>query len=280
MLKIIDSHVHFWHPETFRYTWLDESPTIDRPFLPGDLPQGGRDWMLERVVFVQAECIHEQALAETEWVAALAAQGAPIAGIVAFAPLERGEGARPTLEHLKAMPLVKGVRRLIQWESPGFSTQPGFIEGVRMLEQYDYPFDICIFHRHFEDALTLVNACPNVRFVLDHLGKPGIAAGLLDPWRDHLRRLAAYPNVSCKLSGMVTEADHSAWEPEQLKPYLDHALECFGIERVMFGSDWPVMRLAATYELWLETLRDAVSQLNAHEQARLFHDNAKAFYRL
>lgn len=280
MLKIIDSHVHFWQPGQLRYTWLDNLPTLSRPFLPADQPRSGRDWQVEKVVFVEADCSSEQSVAEASWVASLAGNNPFIAGIVAAARLEQGAAVRETLDQLRQIPLVKGVRRLIQSEPRGFSNQPSFIEGVRLLAEYDLSFDICLYHYQFPDVLELVAACPNVRFILDHIGKPAINIGSLDPWRDHMRKLASFPNVQCKLSGLVTEADHEHWEADDLKPYIDHTLASFGSERVMFGSDHPVMRLASTYDLWLGTLRDAVGHLSRGEQHALFHDNARRFYRL
>jgi L-fuconolactonase len=280
MLKIVDSHVHFWRPELLRYSWLDDIPTLNRPFLPVDLPQQGDDWITEKVVFVQADCLPEQGVSEAAWVASLAQDGAPIAGIVAFAPLELGNGARAVLEQLQTFPLIKGVRRLIQSEPLGFCVHPAFVTGVQLLANFGYSFDICVRHYQLPDVLTLVSACPDVKFVLDHIGKPDIKTGQLDPWRDHVRQLAAFPNVECKLSGLVTEADMENWQPEDLAPYIDHVLNCFGIGRVMFGSDFPVMRLAADYNEWIDVLLDVGSDFSSNERAQLFYGNAHRFYRL
>ncbi len=278
-LHIIDSHVHFWQPAVLRYPWLDELPRLNRTFLPADLPRQGQNWMVDKLIFVQADCLPEQGMAEVAWVSALAAK-APIAGIVAFAPLELGDGALMALEQLQAFPLVKGVRRLIQGEAPGFCIQPAFIQGVRRLTAFGYPFEICVKHDQLADVITLVQQCPDVQFILDHSGKPNIKAGLLDPWRDQLSQLARYPNVVCKLSGLVTEADTEHWQPETLRPYIEQVLACFGHDRVMFGSDWPVVTLAATYEQWLGVLIKAVSSLSADERAQLFYDNSRQIYRL
>ena len=279
MLKIADSHVHFWDPRRLRYAWLDELPALNHACLPDDLPAQGPGWTVETLIFVQADCLPEQGLAEVDWVAGLAARDPRVRTIVAFAPLEQGEGAHPVLEQLQSRPLVKGVRRLIQSEPLGFSQQPGFVAGVRLLADYGFSFDLCIKHPQLRDVIQLARRCPQVSFVLDHIGKPDIKSGQLDPWREHLAGLAALPNVMCKLSGLVTEADWQRWQPADLRPYLDHVLEVFGVDRVMFGSDAPVLTLAATYPRWVETLLEATQALSEAEKDKLFYANAAAFYK-
>ena len=176
---------------------------------------------------------------------------------------------------------VKAVRRLIEFEPDvDFCLQPGFVEGVKLLAKYDLSFDICVKHFQLANAVELVRRCPDVRFVLDHIGKPPIRAGQFDPWRDDLRALAALPNVCCKISGVVTEADHDNWSREQLRPYLDHAIDAFGIDRVMFGSDWPVSELTHRYEEWVDIVEWTMSGSSEGEMRKLFRDNAISFYRL
>jgi L-fuconolactonase len=277
--RIIDSHMHFWHPNQLGYSWLAGEPLINRPYLPSDIPQSS-EWIIEGVVFVEADVNPGEGLREPEWVASLARDDQRIQGIVAFAPLEQGNAARAHLDQLKDIPLVKSVRRLIQAEPLGFSTQPAFIAGVNLLREYDFRFDICVYHPQLPDVIELVSQCPDITFVLDHVGKPSIKAGLLDPWRDHIKTLAQFPNVHCKISGMVTEADHQNWTPEQLQPYIDHVIDSFGIERVMYGGDWPVALLASSYERWVETVMKAVQSLNEDERNQFFYENARTFYRL
>jgi L-fuconolactonase len=274
-MQIIDSHVHFWDPANLRYAWLDGIQTLNRPFLPADLAADAESIEIVGIVFVQADCLPEQGLEEARWVASL--ENSPDA-IVAFAPLEQGNALRSYLEQLAAMPKVRGVRRLLQDENLGFATQHAFVEGVRLLADYDLSFDICIRHFQLPDVIQLVERCPNVRFVLDHLGKPGVEARDVDAWRQNIELLAQYANVSCKLSGMVTEAG-AGWTASDLKPYVDVVVSAFGYGRLMYGSDWPVVRLAATYTSWWETLNQLVSR-DETDRKRLFHDNAKAFYRL
>lgn len=144
----------------------------------------------------------------------------------------------------------------------------------------DLPFDLCIRHHQLAETIALVKQCPNVRFVLDHLGKPDVKGRQMEPWASHLVQLAELPNVTCKLSGLVTEADWQMWTPADLQPYIDHALAVFGPERVMFGGDWPVSQLATDYARWLETAEVSLKRLDEAEKDRIFYTNAWNFYRL
>lgn len=280
MLKIVDSHVHFWEPSRLRYIWLDDLPPLNRPYLPDHIPTAGTDWTIDALVFVQADCAAEQGLQEADWVTALAASDKRIQGIVAFAPLEQGRSVRPMLEELSQRPLVKGVRRLIQSEPLGFSVQPDFVAGVQLLAEFNLTCDLCIRHFQMRDVIRLVLQCPQVSFVLDHIGKPEIKNGLLDPWRKEIAELAALPNVACKLSGLVTEADWQHWTAADLQPYIDYSLEVFGPDRVMYGSDSPVASLAAPYPQWVDTLLAATQSLSNMEREKLFYQNTSKFYGL
>ncbi|MBZ0284443.1 MAG: amidohydrolase family protein [Anaerolineae bacterium] len=278
-MKIIDSHMHLWNPALLNYAWLEGEPVLKRPFLPADFRAASAGLNIESVVFVQADCLPEQGVEEVKWVTQIAPD-VPVSGIVAFAPLEHGDAARPTLQALTAYPLVKGVRRLIQSEAAGFSIQPDFIKGVQAVADYGFSFDLCIRHHQLADVIHLVTQCPNVSFILDHVGKPAIAAGEIARWRDEIQSLAQHENVHCKLSGMVTEANYTNWTADDLRPYVEHVLNIFGTQRIMFGSDWPVSTLAASYQRWLETAQQFVSHLSADDQQRIFYENAKDFYRL
>lgn len=278
---IVDTHVHLWDPGRLRYAWLAEVPSLNRPFHIDDFRRACGPVQVSKVVFVQCECDPAQALAEATWVAETARTDPRLRGIVAQAALEKGEAVAADLARLTSIPLVKGVRRLLQSEpDDAFCLRPGFVRGVQQLATHGLSFDLCILHRQLAPVTELVRRCPEVRFVLDHIGKPGIRAGLHEPWRTELRELAALPNVWCKLSGVVTEADCSHWKPADLRPYLDHAIDCFGVGRLMFGGDWPVAMLATGYARWVETLDDAVRGLSLDERHRLFVRNAEAFYRI
>ena len=173
------------------------------------------------------------------------------------------------------------MRRLIQNQAdPDFVLRPGFLEALKLLPKYGLSFDICIFHGQLGKTLEMVRRCPEVSFVLDHIAKPGIKDVPVEPWRSEMTELAKLPNVVCKLSGVTTEADHAAWTPAQLRPYIDHAIAGFGPDRILYGGDWPVSTLAGDYLQWLTLLEAATTHFSAAERRKLFHDNAARVYRL
>ncbi len=214
--------------------------------------------------------------------AALAEHDPRLQAIVAYAPLEDGRRVRAFLADLvQISPLVRGVRRITQGEAdPAFCLRPDFISGVQQLADYGLSCDLCLNHTQLGPTIELVQHCPDVQFMLDHIAKPGIAAGLLEPWQAQLAELAALPNVMCKISGVVTEADQTNWTVEQIAPYVQHALSVFGPERVAFGSDWPVVLLAAEYQRWVATLEELTTHLDPAAQAQLWAPNAQRFYRI
>jgi L-fuconolactonase len=276
-MKIIDSHLHFWNPQGLRYKWLESVPPLNHPFEVAEFRQATENLSIDGLVFVEADCAPEQNVAEADWVAALSA---PIKGIVAYAPLETGDAARASLDQLKQRPLVKGIRRLIQAEPLGFAVQPKFIEGVQLLAVYDLAFDIGVRHIQLADALALIAACPNVRFVLNHMGKPNIAGGEIDRWRDLITAISGFANVDMKFSGMVTEADRDHWTIDDLRPYFDVVLKEFTPAHMMFGSDWPVCTLAASDARLFGTAQALTQGLSSDEQQQIFAGTAMRAYRL
>ena len=282
-LPIIDTHVHLWDLNYLKYEWIEAaSPPLNRSYLLTDYRNAHGEIDIEALVFVQCGGHNggHDGVKEAEWVTSLAKDEPRIKGIVAQASLEKGERARPALENLGVNQLVKGVRRLIQSESLEFCVQPDFIQGVQMLEEFGLSFDICIYHPQLANTIQLVKQCPNVQFILDHIGKPDIKNQIFEPWKSEIKTLSRFPNVFCKISGLATEADVKEWTPADLKPYIDHVIECFGFDRVMYGSDWPVSILATDYPRWVDTLKWAVSGCSNDELGKLFHDNAIHFYRL
>ena len=280
--RYIDSHVHFWNPDAIDYPWLADAPAISQPTFPTDLDaaRGELPYELAGIVFVEADSLPAHALREAEWVTSLAADDPRIRGIVAHARLQRGEAVRDELAALQKLPLVKSIRRLIQSEPLGFSTGADFVRGIQLLPEYGFSFDLCIFHSQLGDVLRLVERCPDVSFILDHMGKPGIEAGLTEPWKSQIRELAQRPDIHCKLSGVVTEADKEHWTAEQVRPYMEHILDWFGPGRVVFGSDWPVVNLAADYRRWFALATETIAHYSPAEQQMILHDNAVRFYRL
>lgn len=279
---IIDAHVHLWDPARFRMPWLEEVPAIKRPYELDDYLVQTAGLPIEGIIYVEVDVPPEDALREAQWIVDCAQRDARIRGVVAAAPIEKHERLRTYLETLVALDSrIKGVRRNLQGETAaGFCLQPAFVEGIQMLSEYDLSFDLCLIHTQMPDVIQLVRLCPETRFILDHLGKPGIRGHMLDPWREHIRELASCPNVMCKLSGMVTEADHQQWVVEDLAPYVAHILDAFGEDRVLFGSDWPVMLLATTYPRWVQVLDDLTAYLTPAAKRKLWSENARRCYRL
>lgn len=279
---IVDTHLHLWDTNALRYPWLADIPLLNKPYLLEDFDRATGPVQIEKMVFLQCEVDPAQFMEEARWVTKLATeQDARIQGIVPWAPLERGDAARADLEALAGNPLIKGIRRIIQFEpDPEFCLRPDFVAGVQALADYNLSFDLCINHHQMANTIKMVQQCLDVRFILDHIGKPDIKAQAFEPWKSEMRQLAQLPNVWCKVSGLVTEADHLHWTPDDLKPYIDHVIECFGFDRVMYGGDWPVAYQAAEYPRWVEALEWAVEGCSENELRKLFRDNAIAFYRL
>ncbi len=278
---IIDTHLHVWDTSNLRYPWLDGVPMLNKPFLLDDYNDSTSGISIEKMVFVQCECSFEQCEQEVAWVTKLAASDKRLQGIVAWAPLELGREVKFMLNRYKQNHLVKGIRRIIQFEEdPDFCLRPVFIEGVRILSEYGFSFDICVSHGQLEKVIALVNACPDVSFVLDHIGKPGIKDHLLEPWRSHIAELSTFNNVYCKISGLVTEADHTQWKKDDLTDYVNCVIEHFTPDRLMFGGDWPVLTRAASFIQWMDVIDNVLSGLSHEALVKIFRNNAEQFYRL
>lgn len=281
-IPIIDAHVHLWNPDQFGMPWLEDIPALRRPYGLQEYREQTRGLSIIGMVYVEVGVDPQQTLREAHHIVELAQEEPRLQAIVAAAPVEQGTGVCGHLEALIALsPLVKGVRRNIQDEAePDFCLRPDFVEGVRLLAEYGLSFDLCMKHWQLRSVVELVRHCPDTVFILDHVGKPAIKDYALDPWREHLAQLAALPNVWCKISGLVTEADLQRWTPDDLAPYLAYALEVFGEDRVVFGGDWPVLLLASSYDRWIKTLDSLTRHLSAEAKRKLWAENARHFYRL
>ena len=280
---LVDSHVHFWDPAMLSYPWLSGVPAIADAHRPEQLRQEAGARMPRQLVFVQAECERSAYLSEIEWVEGLAGSESSIAGIVAFAPLSQTRGVPALLDALRRHALVRGIRYNVQGDpDDGLCRQPSFVEAVRDVGRAGLPFDLCAQASQLTDVIDLVEACPGTSFVLDHAGKPDIAGARLDPWRSHVRALASCPQVVCKLSGLWTQVGscRDAADVDPLRPYVDHLIECFGPERLLFGSDWPVVKLACSYGDWLDGARALTGTLTPSATQAIFCDNARRVYRL
>jgi L-fuconolactonase len=278
---IVDSHVHLCNPERFGYGWTKNAPSLNRQVLPSDLTKAAGPVKIDQFVFVEVDVDFPQHLGEAAWVSEVAETDKRLTGMVAALPLEQGAAVEAELDELLQHKILRAIRRLIQTQpDPDFCIQSDFIAGLKLLPKHDLAFDICILHHQMPNVIRMVRQCPEVRFVLDHIGKPGIKAGLFDPWRQQLKELASMPNVVCKISGVTTEADHKNWTREQLKPYIAHTIETFGFDRIMYGGDWHVSELAGTYPEWVEIVDWVTEDCTPEEKRKLFRDNAIGTYRL
>jgi L-fuconolactonase len=273
----IDAHQHFWRYDAGEYAWISEALSpLRRDFLPQDLGPLLRSRGLDGCVAVQAR----QTVAESDWLLELADAAPFVRGVVGWVDLRDG-GAAAELARLATHPRFVGVRHIAQDEpDDGFLARPDFVAGVAKLAAHGLRYDLLVYERQLPAAIELATTLPEQPFVLDHIGKPRIADGAREPWAGHLVELARRDNVACKLSGIVTEAAWDAWTLHALRPYLDTALEAFGPDRLMFGSDWPVCLLAGGYDEVHELVENWSAALSAAERAALFGGNAARFYGL
>ncbi len=274
---IIDTHQHFWKYDPVEFNWIDnEMAAIRSDFLPGDLMKATAGTGVEGVISVQARQCEE----ETGWLLELAASHELIKGVVGWLPLA-GNDIRRLLDRYAGNSRLKGLRHVVQGEpDPEFILGKAFNAGVSLLKEYKLLYEILIFARQLPNAVRFVDRHPDQTFVLDHIAKPAIRDHEIQEWSLHLKELARRENVSCKISGMVTEADYRHWTAEQLQPYFDVVLEAFGPSRLLFGSDWPVCLVATGYSAWLELVKKALSGLSRGEQDQIFYRNALKIYRL
>jgi L-fuconolactonase len=272
----IDSHQHFWRYSAAEYPWMQEGWPIRRDFLPEDLAPELSSHGLDGCVAVQAR----QTLEETRWLLELADASPIVKGVVGWVDLRSPE-IEQQLASFAAHPKFVGVRHVVQDEpDDAFLLLPEFLRGIAALRDFGLTYDILIYPRQLPAAIELVRRFPDQPFVLDHLAKPLIREGLVSPWREQLSELAASPHVLCKLSGMVTEAQWGRWNAAEFRPYLDAAFEAFGPDRLMYGSDWPVALLAASYDQVFALVRDYFSGLSSDVEERFFGLNAARFYGL
>lgn len=273
-MPVIDAHQHFWkyHPDT--HHWInDEMAVIRKDFLPADLAPVLKQHGVDGCIAVQAD----QSEAETDFLVSLANENDWIKGVVGWVDL-CADKIRERLQYYCQVPVVKGFRHILQAEDPAFMLKPEFLRGIGALQEYGFTYDILVYPRHLPAVQQLVKQFPDQRFVIDHIAKPDISKGVMEEWVKNIQAIAAFPNLYCKVSGMVTEANWSCWKKEDLYPYLDMVTESFGTDRLLYGSDWPVCLLAASYERMMEPVKEYYSNFSATEQAALFGGNAAAFY--
>ena len=273
----LDAHQHFWQYNAAEHTWMTSAMgVLKRNYLPTDLDPLLRDQGFDGSIAVQAR----QSLEETRWLLGLAAAHPSIRGVVGWVDL-CSAGVTAELEGLASNPKLVGVRHVLQDEpDDAFMLRPKFRRGIAQLAQFGLVYDVLIYPRHLPAAAQLVREFPAQQFVLDHIAKPVIADGLLEPWTRDIRELARCPNVACKLSGMVTEARWNAWAPRDFIPYLEVVLEAFGPERLMIGSDWPVCLLSGSYASVMGIVKDFFARLTPAERENVFGGTCARIYRI
>ncbi|MGA7742115.1 MAG: amidohydrolase family protein [Polyangia bacterium] len=274
---VVDSHHHFWRYNSAEYGWIDDSmAALRRDFLPADLRREMGAAGVDAVVSVQAR----QSVEETRWLLDFAAQNPFIAGVVGWVPL-----VSPTVDadlaRFAAHPKLVAIRHVLQDEPDSrFMLRADFQTGIRALRAFNLTYDILIYDRHLPQTIEFVDQHPAQPFVVDHMAKPSIKQGLIEPWARGMRELARRPHVYCKLSGMVTEIGRPHWSIADFRPYVDVVLEAFGPGRVLFGSDWPVCLVACGYARWKEIVQEIIAPLSSGERTAILGDNARRVYRL
>ena len=274
---VIDAHVHFWDPRRLHYAWLEEAPALRRAFLPGDY-EPLADGSAAGVIFVEANADPSESAAEVAFVDRLAAAEPRIAATVAFVDLLDESRRDAALERLAAAPRVVGVRHNIQGQPAAICRDEAFVRGVQEVGGAGLTFDLCATANQLAEVAELVRRCPGTQFVLDHCGKPAIRDDAFASWAVDVARIAAHGNVSCKLSGLFTEARPEQRQLESIRPYAEHVLASFGVGRLMYGSDWPVAAAAGGVAAWRAFTDRFTATWSAADRRKFYADNAIRFY--
>jgi L-fuconolactonase len=279
-VEVIDAHHHLWDTRRLRYTLFDQIPALNRPFIVDAFEAVAARNGVTGSICVEAASAGADGFAEATWLLEQSGTGL-VGGVVVWAPLERPDLAA-YLDRLREIDdgRIVGIRRSFEFEDPDFARRDEVAAGVEEVARRGLVCDLVFFHPALPAAIELVRACPQARFVLDHLGKPPIRNGVGGQWRQQIAELALLPNIVCKISGLMTEADPTDWRTQDLVTYIDHAIQCFGWDRVLFGSDWPVCQLAGTYERWLDAVNWAVRDASEKQKQALFAENARRTYGL
>lgn len=274
---IIDSHQHFWKYNPVQHSWIDnEMAAIRRDYMPEDFQKIIQENNIEGCIAIQAD----QTLKETDFLLELASKYSFIKGVIGWVDF-RAKTIDEKLEYYSKFPKIKGFRHVVQGESdPNFLLRSKFLEGIAKLEVYGFVYEILVYPPQLGSVLEFIKKFPNIKFIINHVAKPYIKDGFFDGWAVLMTEIAKYPNVYCKLSGMNTEADYKAWTLEQLVPYMEHVLNIFGTDRVIYGSDWPVCLVAGSYKETLEIVTNFIVSLSPTEQLAIIRENAIKFYNL
>jgi L-fuconolactonase len=272
----IDTHVHFWKYDKVRDAWItDEMKVLQQHYLPQTIAQTLKRNDIDACVAVQAD----QSEVETLFLVELSKTHNIIKGVVGWVDLQ-DEKVAERLQYFSQFPVIKGFRHVAQSEPNDFLLRKDFQRGIAALQAYGYTYDVLIYHHQLKPALELVSRFPGQKFVIDHCAKPDIAHKKIDEWKALMQEIASLPNVYCKLSGLLTEAKWKEWSPGEFYPYLDVVFEAFGTDRLMFGSDWPVILLSGMYVQWKSLLEKYMENFGEEDRGKVFGENAIAFYSL
>jgi L-fuconolactonase len=273
----VDAHQHFWKFDPVRDSWITgDMAVIQKNFMPLDLQPILQQNRFDGCIAVQAD----QSEAQTDFLIDLAEEYNFIKGIVGWVDLQ-ADNVKERLEHFSQFKIVKGFRHVLQGEAQrDLMLSPKFINGIASLQKHNFTYDMLIFPDQLNFSKKLVAQFPGQKFVVDHIAKPYIKKSKIKEWKEDMQQLAKHENVWCKISGMVTEADWKEWKSEDLKPYIDVVVESFGVHRIMFGSDWPVCLVAASYPKVVDIVKDYFSSYSTNEQQKIFGGNAVEFYNL
>lgn len=274
-MRIIDTHLHLVYPDRFSYPWLADVPQLNQAWPVEDYWTEASSLGIDSALHMEVDVAPGDMFAETEFMLEVHPK---VAGAIANGRPEDVSFA-PYLERLALLRRVKGIRRLLQFQPPELSKSAFFRENLRLLPRYGFCFDVCVKSHELDVAKSLIAACPDVQFILDHCGNPKIGEWEWAPWAGQVLEIAAFPNVVCKVSGILANVTPS-WTVDELRPYVEHIIACFGWDRVVWGSDYPVVTLFADLRRWVEATREIIGGCSTDEQAKLLHDNAERVYRL
>lgn len=279
-MNIIDTHQHLIYPEQFRYSWCKDLPALEgKPFRLQEYRAATRGVGIADTLFMEVDVNEPQMKGEAEFFLQQAENPeSGIAGVIAACRPEHNDFAEQIESILH--PKLKGLRRILHDQADGLSQGPLFRSNLARLAQYHLSFDLCLLARQLPLGTELLRQAPEVQFILDHCGIPDIKGGALDPWRQYIRELAQFPNCACKVSGVVAYCDPKHVTTGAIRPFVEHCIECFGWERVMFGGDWPVCNLTASLARWVEIAKEIVVGESADRQQNFFAGNARRIYRL
>ena len=272
---MIDAHVHFWNYDKVKDAWMDEMKMLQRDFLPQhlkpELDQNG----IEGIIAVQAD----QSDDETKFLLELAKKNPEIKGIVGWVDLQN-ENLENKLLYCSQSSIIKGFRHIVQAEPPGFLKGERFLRGIKLLKNFEFTYDVLIYENQLKEAIEFVNKFPEQKFIIDHCAKPNIKNKSINTWKEGMQEISKNENVYCKISGLITEARWNEWKTKDIYPYLDCVFEFFGTDRLLFGSDWPVMLVSGIYTKWKNLLEGYMKQFSQEEKQKVFGENAIHFYNI